>query len=564
MQGWRLAVTAFDDLDPRRVNQPATQWATHDTPEELWRWVSDRCQPSRRTVVVAHNLGYDLRITQAISVLPTLGWSLSTMRLDGRQAWCQWSRGKATLCMVDSTSWLPAGLARLGDMMQLPKPPLPTDDDDRAVWEARCRRDVEIMRAAYLRVLGWMESADLGVWQKTGAGCAWSAWRHRFLECKVLAAQDDDQGERERRASWTGRCEAWQWGALSKGPFVELDMELAYATIAAQCKVPTKLLQELRNVTPEKLSKWATTSAVLAEVEVTTDLPLVPCDVGGYTVWPVGTFVTTLWSPELRLLFDHGCTVKPLRVWGYQQAYALQAWAEWIIPICRGVGDGADPIIRLMAKHWSRALIGRFGLRYRSWVPAGESAVSDVQVIPGYNAVTKETYRWLQVGHQVFAEGEPEDSPNAVPAIMAWIMSECRRRLWELMEAAGLDNVAYVDTDALILTRKGAQRLQDGGYEGSAVILRQKGSWRRLEVLGPRQLVLGGELRAAGVPKNAERTPDGVWEATVWRSLAESLKRGEASSVLLQRRPVRLRGTDRRRVHLEDGRTAPIVLTAPG
>lgn len=562
-QHWLLGVTGFDVTDPTLKRPHETEWGTHKTPEALWRWVAERARGDRRTVVVAHNLAYDLRISRAMEILPTLGFELQVIRLDGNQAWCRWRKGKTSLVMVDSTSWLPVALARVGEMIGRPKPPLPAAGDSFEDWEHRCRQDCEIMRDAYLRMLRWMEDDDLGVWQMTGAGCAWSAWRHQHLTHKVLAAVNEVQAERERAGAWTGRCEAWKHGRLKRGRWIELDMEMAYATIALQCSVPTKLIAELLRPTTERLHHWANHACVLAEVEVTTDLPLVPADVDGYTVWPVGTFTTTLWSPELRLLFDHGATVRPLRVWGYQAAPALQSWAEWIMPIVQGYGAGVDPIIRLVAKHWSRALIGRFGLRYRQWIEAGESAEPSVQLLPGVNMATGEPFRILQVGHRLYEEGPHEDSPNAVPSIMAYIMSECRRRLWLLMETAGLENVAYVDTDALICSREGAERLQAAGNELPAVILRDKGSWTRVEIHGPRQLVLGDQLRAAGVPKDARQALDGRWEATVWRSLRRSIETGQAGSVDLERRAFVLRGTDRRRRHLAGGQTAPMELLAP-
>lgn len=562
-QAWSLAVTAFDDTNPRRKTPKPTEWATHKTPDELWQWVSDRTVKGRRTILCAHNLGYDLRITKAFELLPALGWVVDLLHIDSRNSWVRWRRDGATLCMVDSGSWLPMGLGVIGDLIGRPKPDLPAWSDDLATWEHRCQEDVAILREAMLRVWGWMERADLGVWQMTGAGCAWSAWRHRFLTHKVLAAVDETQAARERKAGWTGRCEAWRHGVVARNRYVELDLEMAYATIALQCDVPTRMVTEIDRPTVETVGKWMRTMTVLAEVTVTTKVPCLPAEVDGHVLWPVGTFDTTLWGPELQLALDTAESVTINRAWSYRTAPALQEWAEWIIPLAQGVGDGTDPLVRKVAKQWSRQLIGRFGLRYKSWESAGTSPVANVQVIPGINLDTGEEYRWLQVGHDLFTEGAATDSPNAVPAIMAFIMSECRVRLWRLMTAAGLDHVVYVDTDSLIVDRQGATALQAGLVGPSVGLLRSKGSWAYLEVHGPRQIVLGDRLRAAGVPKDATRTDAGTWEAVVWRSLAESLKRGEADRVVLTRRTATLRGTDRRRLHVARGRTASVVLPAP-
>lgn len=561
-QRWMLAVTAFDNRTPDTVKPRPTEWAEHNTPAELWQWVTDRTRPHTRTVLVAHNLSYDLRISGAMTELPALGWSLKGVRLDGGQAWATWRRGEASLYMVDSLSWLPVGLDRLAGMVGQRKPPLPGWDAPRDLWAARCRADVSIMRAGYTRVLEWLESRDLGVWQMTGAGMAWSTWRHRFMDTKVLVHADDEVRALERRASWTGRCEAWRWGRLPSGGWHEYDFTMAYAHLAETEAVPVKLIAELDKPTAARLATWARTAAVMAEVTVTTDTPVVPAEIDGRIGWPTGTFETVLWSPEIRLALDNGATVTPRRVWGYRSAPALAAWARWVQELARGDGDGRDPIVALVAKHWSRALIGRFGLRYSSWDHGGRSPVADVQLIPGFDTVTDKPYRLLQVGHDVYWEGEPTDGENACPAVMAWIMSAARARLWAAMNTAGLEHVAYVDTDSLLVDRVGAGRLEAAKSAGLFVNLRRKQSLATVEVHGPRQLVMGRKLKAAGVPSSAELADDGRWVADVWRGLGESVRRGEPNDVIIEERRYRLRGTDRRRLHLAGGLTAPVALGA--
>src|SRR5215472_3534235 len=40
------------------------------TPQQLWQWVSDYCRKGQRTVIWAHNLAYDVRISDALEILP--------------------------------------------------------------------------------------------------------------------------------------------------------------------------------------------------------------------------------------------------------------------------------------------------------------------------------------------------------------------------------------------------------------------------------------------------------------------------------------------------------------
>lgn len=550
-QTWRVGVTCCDRRTGDHDHWAKPEWAVHDTPRALWEWVDARCKRGVRVILVAHNLSYDLRIAEAFIHLPAMGWTLDRIRLDAEQAQCRWRDNGRTLQCIDSMSWFPVALQVIGDELGIEKPELPADDDTADAWVQRCTADVFILRAACLKVWRWCHDHDLGNWQPTGAGQAWSAWRHRFLEHKILVGDDPRTREVEREAVWSGRAEAWRWGKHRDGPYTEYDLEACYLRIMRDAAVPIRHLAHVADPDPTELRHWREVACVLARVEVETDVPVVPARGPHGILWPTGRFETTVWAPELDLLDAHADKVRVIGVDVYRARPALQDFARWLWPIVTGDAALDDPLIRRVAKHWSRAFIGRFGVRYTDWEP---------WAVPHNGAVGLErvsdrdrgtTWRLLSVGVQALREGELREGENAVPAIMGWVMSETRRRLWSAMTAAGLSDVLHVDTDGLLVTPAGAARLEVAGIEG----LRVKGVWRRVEVVGPRQLVYEGRLRAPGVPRRAVRTGRRSWAGETWQGLTAALSAGTADRVEVRRRTVRLTGTDRRRAHLPHGRT---------
>lgn len=559
-QRWRLAVTAFDDRDPHRRTVHETEWEVHRDPAELWAYVSSKTKKKTRTVLYAHNLGYDLRIAAAMIHLPALGWRCDLLRIDGRTCWMRWRRESATLMLCDSFDWLPIRLETVGGLVGVDKLPLPDHRGPDAEWVARCKSDVFIMREAMLRIIDWLELRDLGNWQPTAAGTAWSTFRHRFMDDRILVHGDEAARVAERRACWTGRCEAWRWGRVGGGRLEEWDMRRAYPTIARDAMLPVRLVGLHGPLSGPQLARLLLRRAVLAEVEVTTERPLVPAEVEGRIAWPVGSFRTVLWDPELRLLEREGAQVDVRRAWSYATAPALSRWAKWVLSLSDGHRDGQDPILALVAKGWSRSLIGRFALRYPTWEPFGRAEEPGLELTKGHRGDDREPFRMLQVGHEVMIEEGTTDGRDAVPSIVGWIMSECRVRLWEAMVAVGLDRVLYVDTDSVIVRTRGPE-----DREHVAGLLGRRGftlkvHHRSLQVLGPHQLISGGELKAAGVPRGARMTAAGKWEALVWELLPTALSHGRADEVVIKGRSVVLRGTDRRRRHLANGRTAPVSL----
>lgn len=554
VQTFRCAVAAHDR---RRHDTGAwceTERGTFLATGDLWAWISARTQARARTVLVAHNLAYDLRITCALTALPALGWTLGAIRLDRGSAWCTWKQGDRTLQMVDSFSWVPTNLERLGELVEIPKLALPDWEDSDEAWIARCERDVEILGAVWRRLVDWVRVSDLGNWRPTGAGQSWSAFRHRFMSDRILSHDNDDARTAERVAAWTGRCEVWQHGRVVGGPFSEWDYSAAYAHVGAECSVPIKLCGESGSPTIEQWARLGRKYAVLAQCTVTTDVPTVPARIDDRICWPVGTFETTLWENEVALAIEHGGSVDVSRLWWYRREPALREFCNWVLAMLAGHSSDPDPVVVLAAKHWSRALVGRFGARWSEWETVGRSDTSGLSLGTVIDIADGCSWSLLQVGHELKRKTAEYDSPDAVPSVMSWVMAECRVRLWELCERAGRENVVYMDTDGVIVNRAGSERLRAAAIPG----LRLKGQWRSVNMLAPRQIELGGELRAAGIPRRSVKVSAGVYEGEVWQELATSLRQGGGEAVEIATRRLRLSGVDHRRRHLADGVTAPL------
>lgn len=555
-QRFRLGVAAFDTRRHDVHEWKERDWLRATDTSSLWAWITKRCKAKSRTVLVAHNLSYDLRVSNAFVELPALGWRCVFIRLDDGQASCIWRLENRTLVMIDSLSWLPVNLARLGELVGLRKVDLPDDDDSEEAWFERCVRDVEILAEVWRRIMTWLEVDDLGQWKPTGAGQSWQAFRHRFMTHDLLVHEDDDARAAERESTMTGRCEAWKHGELDGGPFMEWDFITQYARIGAECGIPIKLAGELTRPTLDGVLQMARTRVVLCEIEVTTSEPTLPHRSDTGILWPVGTFTTTVWDNELRVALDRGARVNVQRAWVYRRAPALSAFCTWVLSGLDGSRGDVDPIVRVALKHWSRSLIGRTAAQWSRWHVIGSSPTPGVALGTCHDATTGESFRLLQVGNELSRADAHKENPDAMVAVMAWVMAEARVRLWHVMESAGLEHVVYVDTDSVIVDAIGDQALERAAWPG----LRVKGVYDSLQVFGPRQIVPGGRLRAAGVPRGAVPVGGDVWEGEVWSGLARSLSEGEADSVRVALRRFRLKGTDRRRAHVSGGGTEPFRL----
>lgn len=553
VQTFRLAVAAFEERNGNDNTWSDREWAEFTDADELWSWIASKCRAKYRTVVVAHKMDYDLRITQGLQWFAANEWRCDWVRISDRGMMGVFRKGGRSIHLVDSMSWVSQSLANIGKLIGLPKLDLPAWEDSDEAWLARCRRDVEILAAFYRQLIEWVKADDLGNWKPTGAGQSWAAFRHRFMHERIAVHHDDDAHDAELNAAHTGRCEAWQYGKIKGGPFYEWDFSCAYARIGAELSLPSRFKYELAPKAFGHVLERGATWATLAECTITTEVPTVPCRYEGRILWPVGTFRTTLWDNELRLAIAHGASVDFHRAWRYQCRPVLRDFCTWCLDVVDGVTDTHTLLQRAVVKHWSRALIGRFAMQTSTWDEFGTAPWSDVSLNRALDGSTGERFTFMHLGTQMMRQGPEHLGPMTVPSIMSWIMAESRVRLWRAALVAGFENVAYLDTDSLIVGRLGNERLQRAGIPGFLV----KSRADNLEVIGPRRYVMHGRLRASGVPSDAVRTGYRTWEADVWHGLSQSLLGGNAGEVVITPRVIRLADKDERRQRRDAGGSRP-------
>lgn len=559
VQTWRLACAEF----ARILKNAKTSLRAQDfsTPEALWDEVSAFCSSQGRTVLWAHNLGYDVRISQAFSILPSLGWRLVAHNIASRSSWFEWRRERSTLVMADSVSIWNTTLAKVGVWFGLGKTQLDLDTEDDGLWLDRCRRDVEILRTSILAYLHWLKTEDMGNWQITGAGQSWAFFRHKFMAFKLTVHDEVEVLRAERRAMWAGRCEAWWKGEINAQTVHEWDFSNAYATIARDHPVPVRLLGPVPEGYDWHSLLSNSSSTLLAEVEVKTALPVVPCESAGRILWPVGEFRTTLWAPEIKAVIDSGGSINVLRGWIYRTRPALKAWGEWILQQLQASDADVPAWQKAVLKHHGRALIGRMAMTYQQWSPFGESPESCVRISKYCDLDTGEEGSMMQVGHSVWMDEGRVEWAQSMPMVTGFIQSIARVKLWNVMQALPEKVLLYVDTDSLLVTQKHLSDVDGIARSPIGDGLRLKRSWDGFAIYGPRQITTGNQVRVSGVPRGVSHVGRGRYNGEVWDGLATSLRGSSAGAVITRNRSWHILGVDHRRIGEAPGWTEPIRLS---
>ncbi len=560
IQTWRLAVANF--IQGAKGRSTRSETSDFKDAKRLWRDVSRFVGDSGRCILWSHKLDDTVRITQVFHELPAQGWNLTGHNITNRASWLEWKRGKATLLMLDTLAFFPTTIDQIGIWHGQGVRAVGIDSDDDLDWLASCRRHNGILSKAISEYLAWLEREDMGNFQITGAAQSWATYRHKFLTHKLTVHNEPDALTAERRAMWTGRCEAYWRGELKGERVYEFDFAGAYPRIARDYSVPTKLIGDMPPTYDWHNAIGNKRTALLAEITVNTRVPVLPASYNGRILWPIGTFNTTVWDVEIQAALAAGASVTVNRAWLYRKAPALQAWGTWIMDQLSKDDTELEAWQRAILKHWSRALIGRFAMTYNLWDDWGTAPTSTVKRSILYDAQTKTKSELMQVGTTVWEDKGRTDWQNSMPMITGYVQAIGRVHLWEVLQQLGERRALYVDTDSILTTSKYLGDLQAVTERFDKGVLRLKRAWDGFAIYGPRQVVTGTQVRVSGIPRNAEQISGTHYKGEVRDSLRNSLRNGAFDRVITRDREWRVSGVDNRRMGTGFGWTQPIDLDA--
>lgn len=547
----RLWAASHCDRRPTRSGKQQQLAANGDTPETLVNFI-EQCFTGRTSIwLFAHNLTFDLVTTRLPLALIEKGWRITDAAVGGAAPWMRLSKHSWHLTLVDSFSWLPIGMAEVGIAIGVPKPPLPDADDSRAAWLARCETDVTILQTAMLQILDWWDDNALGRFNITGAACGWNAFRHMPTPWRIVLDTSPDKIAADRLAVYGGRRGVWRVGNINAGNLLEIDIVGAYPTVAAELPLPMRRTSQFDAlaITDYRLTsdRWG----VVAEVEVETDTSRWPLRWRGATWFPTGRFRTTLAGPEITEAHRLNALREVREGQAHQLGNAMQDWGQWILKSQLPGASGRDGAVRILCKHWGRAVIGKWCSRGHERTELGPSPITGWGYEEVWDHDTGTKGGIVDIGGRRWLATASGQVDNAYPAVTAYVESHVRLRLSRVLEALGTGVVIQCDTDGLIATEAGfvdwtlrtvpeSAQLPDVRAVQSAGIarlnqliqpleLRIKRRYADATVLGPQHIETPDFRRFSGLPKHATRTGENKYAYHSWPKLQWQMGNGDAS-----------------------------------
>lgn len=487
-----------------------------------------------------------LNVTSLAEQLCSLGWQLSRQfGTSSRAMWLVLHKGARTVVRSDRVTKDGKAAERVKWSHTL------TLADARAlsVFSTQggevAQRSTAALAAAVLDLMGWWDRQSLGRWSVTGAALGWRAYRATLKPKSVVIDHDPVIVGFERRAIYGGRRDVAVIGNPGTPSYAELDFEAAYPTIAAHCPLPCSYGGQLPVERFDPALYHNSSVGIIAEVTITTDQPRWPARIDEKVFYPVGVFRTVLAGPDLADAWDAGVITAVHEVHWYRMSRHMAPWGQWVRALMTAPADVLPDAVRRAAKHWSRAVIGKFAQRgwtTRPWVgPPCDGWVIEQTPFLG------KTHQIVTIGlNGVYYLSEADQrGDHERPAVLAFVEAHVRSRLSRLLGGRYSHAVVQWDTDGMIvsLPRLYEQALSRGYRinKGGMFVadldrllkvwsdacwplnVRCKTIMNRMVLYGPQHVVSDALIKLAGVPAGAVQVRPGVYVGEVRPRLARAL-----------------------------------------
>jgi hypothetical protein len=552
----------------------------------FWELVTSRLDRRRPVWIVGHNIAYDIGSTGGWSVLCSDRFRADKVVVTNSIFYLKGFLDNKPITFVDTFNYYKCSLRAIGENFGLPKLEMPNQLYNNTTWFEYCRRDVQVTARAFDELLTFVKEEKLGPWQPTIAGLAFSGFRSRFMQHKVLVNAHPQALPLERSSYYGGIVDTPRVGPISQTYIHELDVCSMYPAMCLK-PLPAKLRGYSRRIGPRVIAKLMSEFHVIADVEIVNSDKQYPIRLKDGTYYPTGSFRTILPHPELELAFKRKHVGYIHQAAWYETQHLFKDYMLWAADGKARMRSEGNKSWATIFKYYANSLYGKTGQLSPMWCEWNAEAMERLEETHGLYPGTlahyadkvpvlydfEETIELCPIQEQIEVRdyygavevkvGEFE-SRDSCPAIAATVTSYARVLMRQFQETAGVGNWFYTDTDSIWVSDDGLFKLIDADMVAPETLgmLKYERQHENMVVYGPKDYETNLVRRLKGVKISAKRVLGGGWEQLHFPSPYVQIRDGLTDAVFV-RKVVKHLKREHKRCHVNaDGTTTPLTFPA--
>ena len=502
------------------------------TADEFWTFLESTLRSKAKTYLIAHNIVFDLTVLDGFSQLERRGWVLQSWYSKGFTSIFRWRKGDLTLIGLDNGNFFTGKLEKWGEIVGYPKQVIDFETVTDKDLLSYCQTDVQIMVLLWRLWLVFLDEHRCGSFKPTVASTAFNIWRHRFMRHKVYIHNNKEALALERQSYRGGRVECFYIGLSDHTQYHYLDVNNMYGYVLREHEYPSTLLGYKETDSIYSLRRKLAKYAVVAKVTVNITNPLFPYKLKGHTCYPVGRFITTLTTPELKLALDNDWIEALHSLSWYIQKPLFDEFVDYFYSLRKQYVKEDNKPFATICKLLINSFYGKFGQRGFNQKTIGEVGVTSIWRETVLLQETGEIYDLVALAGRVFKEWKEGESYHSFPVIAAHVTAYARLYLFDLKQSVPEREAYYMDTDSLIVSDKGLKALQPRLDKERLGQLKVERSSPYLRINAPKDYEMKGRIKRKGISSNAVEVEPGVFEQEQWVRLAGMIRRGNTSEYI--------------------------------
>ncbi len=509
-----LAYALFWEIENLKAKEKIV-WYDTTTPEGLFSFITGKVNAQTQLVVLSANIWFDLRVSGMLTLLKDHRWTCIKFFSRGHTFIASFKLGKHRIEFVNIQNYFNFPVHKIGESIGLPKLTINFKDATEASLRAYCQRDVEIIYQAYRNLYFFIRSGKLGSMRYTLPSISYSCYTHTFIPKSITVHTQEDILELERKTYFGGRCECLRIGRFTGQRFYKMDVNSMYPFIMRENYFPHKFEKVGYDIPIDVIKDNADKWLYCAEVEIETDKPIYPYRRDSKLIFPVGKFTAYLTTASLLHAIEHGHVKKIKMAAAYKKAKLFTTFVDYFYSERLKYRNEKNPAFAYICKLILNSLYGKFGQR-------NSIMIEEIQTdcIRNFRELIWHVQEKRYYIHQIFYGLEQtillqeEEGLNSMPAIAAHVTDYARIYLWYIMEKAGMKNCYYMDTDSIIVNRRGYKRLQDDLDADILGMIKVEEVTESMEIRGAKNYTFAGVDKIKGVKTSARKIGDKTYEYT--------------------------------------------------
>ncbi len=505
------------------------EWVYIKTIGSFWDFVFSHILAKQRLWIIARNVVFDFTILKGWIHLRKEEYKLKFFHNNGVSAILTVRKGNKSIVFLDSMNWFPESIEKTGERLGIPKMKIDFETCSKKELSIYCRNDVLIDFENFRQFIAFLVGNNISRLCYTRASTAMAAYLLRHYNTEIFIHNNAEAIKLERESYKGGRCECFYIGEPDHDTFYVLDVNSLYPFVMRNNPYPVKYKKIPCKTTPRSLRRYIQNYSVVAKVLVETNEPVYAVR-RERTLFPIGRFVTTLTTPEIKYALSHGHIKQVYDCVIYEQANIFESYVDTIYTLRQDFISAGVDVYQNLCKYLLNSLYGKWGQKAENWVK-----IADCPDEPDREELlfTYESDRVMRLRYllgELFELKSYGEAYNSFPAISAQVTAYARMYLWSLMQLAGHGNYFYCDTDSLVVNDAGMDNLTCMIDDTKLGYLKHEETTHKFIIHGLKDYEKDSKVVIKGIRRNAVKISDGVYRQEQWSSFKGLLHSGDINT----------------------------------